>query len=108
VAKARAAWCRDVADVLLHTILSTSNSQRMRATAIQALSTLGQLQDVHVGVWLAQALEGLQPPLMARRFVPVKVRGWWPVCWAVGHAGMGMQQAARTVTVVHTSQLAVF
>jgi hypothetical protein len=73
VIKARAGWCRDVAEVLLHTILSTSNSQRMRSTAIHALNTLGQLQGVHVGVWLAPVLDNLQPPLMARRFVPVKV-----------------------------------
>jgi hypothetical protein len=76
VTKARAGWCRDVAEVLLHTILSTSNSQRMRSTAIHALNTLGQLQSVHVGVWLAPVLDNLQPPLMARRFVPVKVSCW--------------------------------
>lgn len=72
--KARAAWCRDIAEVLLHTILTTSHSQRMRSTAITALNTLGGLQQVHVGVWLARALQTLQPPLMARKFVPVKVR----------------------------------
>ena len=63
----------------------------MRSAAIHALNTLGRLQGVHVGVWLAQGLENLQPPLMARRFVPVKVRVWvfaflwWWVCvWGGG------------------------
>lgn len=79
VVKARATWCRDVADVLLHIILVTNNSQRMRSTAINALNTLSKLQDVHVGVWLSPVLEHLQPPLMARRFVPVKVGVVWCV-----------------------------
>lgn len=77
--KARASWCRDVADVLLHIILATNNSQRMRSTAIHALNTLGQLQEVHLGVWLAPMLEAQSSPLISRRFVPVKVRSLAPL-----------------------------
>lgn len=73
--RARATWASDVAEVLLHVILSTNNSQRSRSAAMTAITHLGSLLDVDVGVWLGPVLCTLQPPLTARRIVPVRVRG---------------------------------
>jgi hypothetical protein len=60
--------------VLLSVILNSHNSQRSRQTAITSIALLGQQLDVHVGVWLAPVLQGMSPPLMARKIIPVRVR----------------------------------
>lgn len=89
VVRARASWASDVADVLLTVILSPSNSQRSRQTAIGAVELLGQQLDVHVGVWLAPVLQNMSPPLLACRIIPVRVsQSWWQAyCIHCGSTG---------------------
>jgi transformation/transcription domain-associated protein len=88
VKRARAKWASDAADVLLHTIFATNNSQRSRTAAISAIAHLSKLLDVHEGVWLGPVLCTLQPPLTKRRFVPVRVRSGLRVFVGRRH-GMG-------------------